>query len=345
MTISLSGDSMDFDLPEVDPAARLQVSFQRTLRVPDDGKQYGLPPGLGAFPLRRVEDLPADRVPDEWRRRGGVVMPMWQAEACWLNFSVGTRYPFLMKVGCGGINAVTGGPFTPDPDFEAEDYFEVPAQPWLDGFCTDKGKVRQFVAMSLDLGYTVEEQLTGKAEHGGIQLVVVPLKAEVYQEREEALRKAEALRMAQYGANDGGITGAFAACLSPMPTLTAAMGMGAGGSITQSIETPVEPHDNWELASASRLSVHLANSAAWFAITGEQPPTQPPTAADYTRSGMPWFDWYDDSFARPGSSVLSTVRSVFEFGEGRGEEPLPENESFDPPEPVVLGRPTEEAML
>lgn len=110
MTISLSSDSMVFDFPVVDPAASLQVSFQRTLRVPDDGKQYGLPPGLGSFPPHPVEDLPADRVSDEWRRRGGVVMPMWQAEACWLDFSVWTRYPFLMKVGCGGINAVTGWP-------------------------------------------------------------------------------------------------------------------------------------------------------------------------------------------------------------------------------------------
>lgn len=128
-----------------------------------------------------------------------------------------------------------------------------------------------------------------------------------------------------------------------MPDARASTGQlpaeGAGGSITQSIETPVEPHEDWELGSASRLSVHLANSAAWFAINGEQPPTLPPTAADYTRSGMPWFDWYDDSFARPGSLVLSKVKSVFEFGQGRGEEPLPENESFDPPEPAVLGRP------
>ena len=69
------------------------------------------------------------------------------------------------------------------------------------------------------------------------------------------------------------------------------------------------------------------------------------TAADYTRSGMPWFEWYDDSFARSGSAVLAKAKSVFEFGKGRGEQPLPENESFEPPEPVVLGRPPEEACL
>ncbi len=33
------------------------VSFQRTLRIPDDGKTYPLPPDLGVFPVRRVAYL------------------------------------------------------------------------------------------------------------------------------------------------------------------------------------------------------------------------------------------------------------------------------------------------
>ena len=38
------------------------VQFERTLRIPDDDGRYPLPPGLGAFPICRVEDY-ADRVP------------------------------------------------------------------------------------------------------------------------------------------------------------------------------------------------------------------------------------------------------------------------------------------
>jgi len=34
----------------------LGVTFMRTLRIPDDGRSYPLPPGLGAFPVRRVDD-------------------------------------------------------------------------------------------------------------------------------------------------------------------------------------------------------------------------------------------------------------------------------------------------
>ena len=32
------------------------VSFQRKLRIPDDGRTYPLPPGLGSFPVKEVAD-------------------------------------------------------------------------------------------------------------------------------------------------------------------------------------------------------------------------------------------------------------------------------------------------
>ncbi len=49
---------------------------------------------------------------------------------------------------------------------DTQDYVVVPGQPWLDGYCVDKGHIRQFVAMPLGSGYSAEEQLTGAAEHG-----------------------------------------------------------------------------------------------------------------------------------------------------------------------------------
>ena len=33
--------------PKVHPKAELDITFQRTLRIPDDGKDYPLPAGLG----------------------------------------------------------------------------------------------------------------------------------------------------------------------------------------------------------------------------------------------------------------------------------------------------------
>ena len=145
--------------------AALEIEFQRTLRIPDDGKTYPLPAGFGHFPLRHVDDY-KDRVPASLMERGGVVMPMYQSEALWINFS--SDYPFAVKVAAGKINAVTGEPWMTDMRSDPQNYVVVPEQPWLDGFAVRKGVIRQFVAMPLGAGYSVEEQLTGKAAWAGL---------------------------------------------------------------------------------------------------------------------------------------------------------------------------------
>jgi hypothetical protein len=83
--IELKDDGLEFSFPEVHPEARLRISFQRTLRIPDDGGDYPLPPGLGSFPLRHVDDFHT-HVPELWIEHGGVMLPMYQAEAMWLYF-------------------------------------------------------------------------------------------------------------------------------------------------------------------------------------------------------------------------------------------------------------------
>ena len=65
---------------------------------------------------------------------------------------------------------------------DPQDYVVLSEQPWLDGYCVEKGVIRQFVAMPLDDGYTAEEQLTGAAQHSGIQVVVYPMKLERYRQ-------------------------------------------------------------------------------------------------------------------------------------------------------------------
>ena len=39
----------------------------------------------------------------------------------------------------------------------------------------------------------------------------------------------------------------------------------------------------------SRCFVHLTNSLAWRAITGEPPPTIPPTAKQYAQAGVAYY--------------------------------------------------------
>src|SRR5262245_7208462 len=188
--ITLEDDSLVFRFPEVHEHAKTEIQFQRTLRIPDDGKHYPLPPGLGRFPLRHLEDY-AERLPQDWRERGGVMMPLYQAEAMWISFHDGwwfNDYPCAIKIAAGKINAISGKPWKPELDDAEHDYVVVPEQPWLDGFCIAKDVIRQFVAMPLGSGYSVEEQITGKAEHGGLQIIVYPMKREHY---EPILRRRE----------------------------------------------------------------------------------------------------------------------------------------------------------
>ncbi|MGM0363249.1 hypothetical protein ACNFRX_25070, partial [Streptomyces griseoaurantiacus] len=153
----------------------VRVRFIRTLRLPEKGT-HALPPGLGEFPVRRVEDY-AETVPAEWRERGGVMLPVYLREAMWLAFG-GSTEPAALQVGVGKVCAVSGRPWSTRLDRDPQNYVVLPRQPWLDGINSGKGTVRQFVAVPLGLGATVEGQVTGEEVWGGIQLQSFPLSPE-----------------------------------------------------------------------------------------------------------------------------------------------------------------------
>ena len=97
--------------------------------------------------------------------------------------------------------------------------------------------------------------------------------------------------------------------------------------------------DAWDQRHSSRCFVSIANSATWTTITGERPPTEPPTAAAYTKAGLPWFEYYGgDNEAVAGAEKLAGLRSVAEMGETKDALPLPENESVDVRHTNDLGR-------
>jgi hypothetical protein len=330
--IELKHDRLVFSFADVHPSAALTIEFQRTLRIPDDDKTYPLPPGLGAFPLRHVDDH-AQTVPAAWLEHGGVMMPMFQSEALWLRFEPkydGERqaaYPCAIKVATGKIDAVTGKNWSNGLHRGPQDYMVAPRQPWLDGYCVEKGTIRQFVAMPLGEGYSAEEQITGQAEHGGIQIVVYPMKRDVFERRfpkRETKYRGESRAM--FGFSD-------LTCAAP----AAAMGLAPGGRMKQEIYNDPFDFNDWDTAHSSRCFVHIANSLAWRAITGQAPPTMPPTAKQYSNAGLPWFDYYDDSAsAVEGADILAKLKSVFALGKEKRQTPLPENESCETGSPVVL---------
>ena len=164
---------------EVDDVIRIgrhtTVSFNRTLRVPEDGRDYPLPAGFGRLPICRVEDY-ADKVPAKWLAEGGFFIPLYQREALFLEFGGKKWRPGIAKVAVGRINAVTGKDYDERIRNHSQDYVVVPDQKWLDGINSGKGRVGQFVAMPLGQGFTIEEQLTDEARFGGFQIVVFEAK-------------------------------------------------------------------------------------------------------------------------------------------------------------------------
>lgn len=320
-------DEIVFSFPDLHADAMLRVSFQRTLRTPDDGKKYALPAGLGRFPLRNVDDL--QDAPAAWTAHGGVALPMYASEAMWISFSSPRGYPFAVKVAAGKINAVTGKPWDTGLSDAPQNYVSVPPQPWLDGFAVGNGVVRQFVAMPLGAGYSVEEQVTGAAEHGGIQIQVFPLRPELYRPLPPPPAPVFAAAAAPM---------AMAAPKARAVSMAADMGLSMGGQIEQKIYTAPHGLQDWADVN-SRCFVHLVNALMWRALTGTEAPPTPVTQAEYRRRGIPWFSYYNEGVqAEAGSGTLAGLKSVAEMGAAKGDVPLADNEPMETT-PVVTIKP------
>ena len=240
-----------------------------------------------------------------------------------------------MKIAAGKINAVSGEAWTAELQNEPQNYLVVPEQPWLDGFSVGAGLIRQFVAMPLGAGYSVEEQLTGQAEVGGMQLQVYPLSAEAYYRDEVAPALPSSLRELFDQFFDEHIEKDEPNRYRRLPSIhrisEESMGLGAGGKMRQEIYR--DPHDfaDWDQTQTSRCFVHLCISLVWRQIARTNPPHPPLTATEYKRAGIPWFDYYrDDLKPLKGSERLATLKSVAQLGEEKNSQPLPENSSITP---------------
>lgn len=263
-----------------------------------------LPPGLGRFPLRRIEDY-ADKVPADWLEHGGVMLPIYQREALWLRFSA--REPAALQVAAGTVCAVSGEPFDGPLSVDPQNYLAVPRQPWLDGFNTGAGVIRQFVAVPLGIGATVEAQVTGEDRFGGLQLRAFSL-TEQAAEAERQRRPVHAF--------GGGFDGAVLAGMRPRAAAAAApgMGLGAGGQMSQQITADTRPLSDYRDVPAGRVFVHLCSAAQWQEITGELPPPTPVSPQAYTAAGLPWFDYYDtDAADVAAAAALAGVKPTGTF--------------------------------
>lgn len=177
----------------------LEISFHQTVRVPDNFKSSALPPSLGRFPLYHVKDY-AKTLPYTMAAKGGLFLPMYREDLttekwpyCWckrrarsnvdqIQFSQAIRHQDLRWRSKYRIRWArhwdrcdkTASTYSLSQNKSIQDYLVVPDQPWIDGIATSAGKVRQFVAMPIGTGYSVEAQMTGEEVTGGIQFEVIP---------------------------------------------------------------------------------------------------------------------------------------------------------------------------
>ena len=158
MIETASDDRLRFSFPDVHPSAT--AGHRLPADVPHPRRRQDVP---AAARLRRIPAAPRGRPrrprPADWLDRGGVMLPMYQsrgpvAAASTAHYDPDARasYPFAIKVAAGKIDAVTGQGLGGRPARATAGLHGRPGQPWLDGFCVEKGMIRQFVAMPLGAG-------------------------------------------------------------------------------------------------------------------------------------------------------------------------------------------------
>ena len=335
--IYLKDDCLEISFPELQSNAGIRINFQRTLRIPDDDQTHSLPPGLGNFPLRHVEDFDLNKH-NHLKERGGIIMPMYQAEAMWLDFSSihsfgEMEYPIAVKIGTGKICAVSGESWNSTLNRHPQDYLVVPEQPWIDGYNVKKGEIKQFIAAPMGKGYTVEEQITGEADVGGLQIQAFPMKKEFYgrlnEQRKQNLRDRMGAMEREFSQFDDSIV--MCSMEPPAPCMAyppVEMGLAPGGSMRQEIYEDPYDLEVWDMRKSERCFVTIANAEQWMDITGEATPHMPITAHEYSEAGLPWFEYYgNDQSAIEGADAFKTLKSVKQINPKKGQNIWPEEGS------------------
>ena len=284
---------------------QLGVSFHRTLRIPDDGKPYPLPPGLGRFPLQLARDLGNQR-PTQWDP-GDLFLPMYRREALWLGFTTDSGSHSAVQIGIGGVNAISGQPWHHRLGNDPQNYLVCPDQPWLDGVMTESALVRQFLAVPARSGYPVDEQLPDADMAPGLHL-------RVYAPHPERLADIVQMTSRQ----------------EPTPPHIQAgidLGVGVGGTMRQRIYPDRYGISVWNASTETTVTVHLVSPESYRHLTGEEPPPSPVSAGAYTEAGLPWFELDDeDTETLPPTPELTGVSSVRDIDLQQNVPPIEEEQ-------------------
>jgi hypothetical protein len=157
--------------------------------------------------------------------------------------------------------------------------------------------------MPLGSGYTIEGQITGAEEFGGIQILVFEPKPGRFPDAPPPKGATEPTAM-------------YSPVTGPPPD---EMGLAAGGKIKQKIYPDPYGIPTWDVENRGLALIYIVNSEQYTRLTGRKPPLTPISAQTYIERGFPWFDLYDEdegNVARPDE--LAGVKSIKEIDSEKG---------------------------
>lgn len=170
----------------------MNISFRRSICIPDQDASLFPPPDPGALPLESVSKY------KPWFLKGmsdkrGAFFPMYQKEAMFIKFESKKRY--CIKISLGDTNVISGEPATETAatvlrrqakfgevgnrranlrQKELQDYFVVPRQESVHNIARIAGPRCQFLAKPHPSSYSVEVQISEQENPGGLRIEVTP---------------------------------------------------------------------------------------------------------------------------------------------------------------------------
>ncbi|KAL8870891.1 MAG: hypothetical protein Q9198_007529, partial [Flavoplaca austrocitrina] len=260
----------------------------------------------------------------------------------------------------GTVNAISGEPIQAnytttlhrltklEKGQPIQDYIVTPNQRWLDGIATKQGYVRQFVAMPLGSGYTVEAQVTGQDVAGGMQFVVIPSIPAASHARGPGQPRTMSIFVKMLTGNTIKIDNIVEGVTMEQLKLSiqdsegippdqqrlvvkgqgdvihlvlrlrgggtdplpkqSELGIAPGGLIKQRIVEDPYPESIWEIERAISFNVQILNSQLFQQVTGMPTPATPISAQTYASRGLPFFDIYNETSTVEGD--FKGIKSV-----------------------------------
>ena len=267
----------------------LEIKFQRTMRIPADGKTYALPIALRQPPLHSVDDFP-ETAPSSWLENGGVVMPLARSEAIWIWFA--TRYPVAVKISTQEINLLSGTRSSPGLQREPQNYFVIPV--W-----GESEVARRFIVLPFGDDHKAGQALP-EPRGNAIQIQATPLQPKSFYKHEGSFHlhtiheffARMVLAAVPCPSLDRVVR--YSEQKEEQQRLAAAERVTLDETLPQQIAADEYHFDAWDQHHSVGCVVHTCGPRSWQQITSTNPPYSPLTANEYRDAGIPWFDDYAD---------------------------------------------------